>query len=212
MKIGILGSGIVGETLGSGFLKHGHEVMAGSRSPEKLAKWAAENPGAKTGSFQEAAAFGELIVLAVGGSVARDALALAGGADLEGKTIFDATNPVSGPPQKGVLPLFTTSTMSLMETLQSAYPKARFVKIFNSVGAASMVNPEFPDGKPTMFICGNDAGAKETAAKILDSFGWETADMGDAESARAIEPLCVLWCIPFFQKKEMTHAFRLLRR
>jgi predicted dinucleotide-binding enzyme len=97
-----------------------------------------------------------------------------------------------------------------MEQLQAHFPEAHFVKAFNSVGSARMVNPEFEGGKPTMFICGNNDGAKRIVAAILDQFGWEIADMGAVESARAIEPLSVLWCIPGFLRNEWTHAFKLL--
>jgi predicted dinucleotide-binding enzyme len=88
---------------------------------------------------------------------------------------------------------------------------ARFVKAFNSVGSALMVNPQFGSDRPTMFVCGNDDAAKNTVSEILDQFGWETADMGKVEAARAIEPLCMLWCIPGFLRNEWTHAFKLLR-
>ena len=103
-------------------------------------------------------------------------------------------------------------TDSLMERLQKAYPEAHFVKAFNSVGNAQMVNPQFAGGRPTMFICGNDAGAKKTVTRILDQFGWDTEDMGAVEAARAIEPLCMLWCIPGVGKGDWSpHAFKLLR-
>ena len=85
------------------------------------------------------------------------------------------------------------------------------MKAFNSVGAAAMVNPAFAAGKPSMFICGNDPGAKAEVGGILDQFGWETEDMGGVEAARAIEPLCMLWCIPGFQKNDWAHAFKMLR-
>ncbi len=212
MKIGVLGSGVVAKTLASGFLKHGHEVMIGTRTPDKLADWGAQNPGGATGTFADASAFGELLVLAVKGSASAEALRLAGAQYLEGKTIVDATNPIAdAPPDHGVLKFFTTYNESLMEQLQREFPSANFVKAFNSVGAASMVNPEFPGGKPTMFICGNSEAAKKQVGTILDQFGWETADMGSVESARAIEPLCMLWCIPGFTRNEWTHAFKLLR-
>ena len=125
--------------------------------------------------------------------------------------MIDATNPISGPPQNGVLSFFTSLDKSLMELLQRQFPKARFVKAFNSVGNARMVDPDFGGVRPTMFICGNDSAAKSTVARILDQFGWETEDMGGVEAARAIEPLCILWCIPGFLRNEWTHAFKLLK-
>jgi hypothetical protein len=211
MKIGVIGSGDVAQTLAAGFIKHGHQVKVGSRTPDKLAEWAAKNPAASLGSFADAAQFGELLVLAVSGKVAADALRLAGAANLAGKTVIDVTNPIGdGPPVNGVLPFFTDFKESLMEKLQHEFSDAHFVKAFNSVGAPAMVNPKFGGVKPTMFIAGNDEAARKAVTGILDQFGWETADMGTAEAARAIEPLCMLWCIPGFIRNQWTHAFKLL--
>jgi hypothetical protein len=211
MRIGILGSGDVARSLAIGFLSHGHEVMLGTRRPDKLMDWLAKNPKSEVGSFADAASFGELLVLAVKGAVAADALRAADSGSLKGKTIIDATNPIAdAPPQNGVLRFFTTLDESLMERLQKEFVEARFVKAFNSVGNACMVNPQFKGGKPTMFICGNDEGAKRIVSGVLDQFGWETADMGGVEAARAIEPLCILWCIPGFLRQDWVHAFKLL--
>jgi predicted dinucleotide-binding enzyme len=213
VKVGILGSGDVARTLATGFLKHGHQVTLGSRTPEKLQDWAAANPRGKTGTFAAAAESGEVIVLAVKGTAAWEALRLAGETSLAGKVVIDACNPIAdAPPTNGVLKFFTSLNESLMEQLQRNFPQAHFVKAFNSVGAAFMVNPEFKEGKPTMFICGNDDAAKKKVTAILDQFGWETADMGVAEAARAIEPLCMLWCIPGFLRNQWTHAFKLLKK
>ena len=213
MKIAVIGSGIVAQTLGGGFLGHGHQVALGTRDPAKLAEWSAKNHAAKILGFAEAAAFGEVVVLAVGGAVALDALALVGAPGIAGKTVIDACNPIGGgPPVHGVLSYFTTHQDSLMERLQRAYPAAHFVKAFNSVGAGQMVNPVFAGGKPTMFICGDDAAAKATVTKLLDQLGWESEDMGPVEAARAIEPLCMLWCIPGIARGDWSpHAFKLLR-
>ena len=213
MKVGVLGSGDVAKVLSSGFLKHGHEVKIGSRSPAKLAEWSAQNPGSTTGTFAEAAQFGEFIVLAVKGKVAGEALTLAGRKHLAGKTVMDACNPIEdAPPTNGVLRFFTDLNESLMEKLQRQFAEANFVKAFNSVGAPRMINPKFAEGRPTMFICGNNAAAKEQVAQICEQFGWDVADMGSAEAARAIEPLCMLWCIPGFTKNQWTHAFKLLTK
>ena len=214
MKVGVLGSGVVGQVLADGFLKHGHEVMRGSRDPAKLADWQ-KGAGARgrTGTFAEAARFGELVVLAVKGTAAKGVVEGCAGA-LDGKPVVDTTNPIAdAPPEKGVLRFFTGPNESLLETLQARAPKARFVKAFSSVGSALMVNPELPGGKPTMFVCGDDDAAKrQVRAAMLDPFGWETEDLGAAAAARAIEPLCMLWCIPGFLKNDWVHAFKLLRR
>ena len=212
MKVGILGSGAVAKSLAAGFIKHGHGVMLGTRTAAKLAEWAGQHPAARVGTTADAAAFGEIVVLAVKGTAASEALRAAGAAHLAGKTIVDATNPIAPePPVNGVLKFFTTLDDSLMERLQREFPDARFVKAFSSVGSACMVDPKFAGGKPTMFICGNDESAKQVVRGILDAFGWETEDMGGVEAARAIEPLCMLWCIPGFVKQDWVHAFKMLR-
>jgi predicted dinucleotide-binding enzyme len=214
MKVGVLGSGTVGQTLAAGFLKHGHEAMIGTREPAKLADWNKANPKGRVGSGSEAAAFGEILVLAVKGGAAAKVLREAGVANLKGKTIVDACNPLTdAPPVHGVLSCTTGPNESLMEQLQKEFSEAHLVKAFNSVGAGQMVNPQYPGGvKPTMFICGDNEGAKKTVTGILDQFGWETVDMGAVEAARGIEPLAVLWCTLGFTKNEWTHAFKLLRK
>ena len=211
MKVGVLGTGEVGRTLAEGFIKHGHEVMVGSRTAAKLNDWAKNNPKAKTGTFADAAAFGEVVVLAVKGAVAREALNLAKPENLRGKTVIDATNPIdTAPPENGVLRFFTDLSMSLMEQLQAHVPDANFVKAFSCVGSFLMVDPQVVGGPPTMFICGNDEPAKRTVRTILEQFGWEVSDMGKAEAARAIEPLCILWCIPGFLSNDWGHALKML--
>jgi len=211
-KIAILGSGTVGDTLAKGFLSFGHAVMRGTRDPSKLEKWKAEAQGdASIGSFADAAAWGEIIVLAVKGTAAEATIDQAGASALAGKIVLDATNPISDEqPDRGVLRYFTAANESLMERLQRKAPDARFVKAFNSVGAAFMVRPQF-NPTPTMFICGDDAGAKQTATEILTRFGWEAVDMGGVEVARPIEALCQLWCAPGFLKQDWAHAFKYLR-
>ncbi len=213
MKIGVLGSGVVGETLANGFLKHGHEVMRGSRDPGKLAGWeAGAGPKASAGTMPETARFGEVVVLAVKGTAAV-ATAEACASALAGKTVIDTTNPIAeAPPVSGVLQLFTRLDASLMEDLQRRVPQARFVKAFSCVGSALMIDPQLPGGKPTMFVCGNDDGAKRQVTGLLAELGWETEDAGRVEAARAIEPLCMLWCIPGFLRNDWVHAFKVLRR
>jgi len=212
-KIGILGSGVVAQALASGFLKHGFEVMIGTRDVTKLDEWkAAAGAKAKVGSFYDAAGFGDIVVLSVSGLAAEEVLKIAGINNFDGKTVIDTTNPIAAePPVNGVLKYFTNLDESLMEKLQKVAFHGNFVKAFNSIGSAFMVNPSFPEGKPSMFICGNSDAAKEEVKEILDIFGWDVADMGKVEAARAIEPLAMLWCIPGFLNNQWTHAFKLLK-
>lgn len=211
-RVAVLGSGVVGQVLADGFLEHGYQVMRGSRQADRLAAWQAKaGSRASVGVFAEAARFGDLVVLAVKGTAAETVLDLCGRDALASKTIIDTTNPIAdAPPSNGVIHFFTTLEESLMERLQRRAPEARFVKAFSCVGNAMMVNPRLAGGPPTMFICGNDARAKADVKAILDQFGWQTSDMGSVEAARAIEPLCILWCIPGFLQNRWTHAFKLL--
>lgn len=214
MKIGIIGSGVVGQVLAKAFHAEGHQVRLGTRDVQKaeLKKFISENPEIGVAVFDQAASFAEIIVLATGGSVTLDAIRLTGTEHFSGKIVIDTTNPISkDAPENGVLKYFTTLNRSLFEDIQQLLPDAKLVKAFNSVGNAYMYKPSFPGGKPTMFICGNDTAAKKTVTEILTAFGWETEDMGKAESARAIEPLCILWCIPGFIHNQWTHAFKLLK-
>ncbi len=215
MKVGIIGSGIVGRVLASAFLKEGNEVMLGTRdvTKEEVVKWKNENAGGQTGDFAATASFGKIIVLATGGAVTEAAIKLAGIENFSGKVVIDATNPIAPlPPVNGVLSFFTAADESLMEKIQAVIPDAKLVKAFNSVGNAFMYKPDFGGIKPTMFICGNDEEAKRIVTGILDAFGWETEDMGKNEAARAIEPLCILWCIPGILHNQWTHAFKLLKK
>jgi 8-hydroxy-5-deazaflavin:NADPH oxidoreductase len=211
-KVAVLGSGQVGDVLSTGFLAHGYAVMRGSREPQKLQAWKAAAKGeAAIGTYEEAAKWGELVVLAVKGLVAEDVLDQCGLANLAGKTVIDTTNPIAGePPDNGVIRYFTNANESLMERLQKKAPQVNFVKAFNSIGNVFMVNPKF-DTKPTMFICGNNAAAKNEVSEVLIKFGWDPEDMGGVEGARPIESLCILWCIPGFLRNEWAHVFKLLR-
>lgn len=216
MKIGVIGSGQVGRTLATALLKENHEIMLGTRdvSNPAVISWRADpdNQNGLVGTFGETAAFGEAIVVAVKGTKAIDALELAGLGNFSSKVVIDVTNPIAdAPPVNGVLSFFTNTNESLMELIQGRIPDARVVKAFNSVGSDFMYKPAFSDGWPSMFICGNDDEAKEIVKNILTSFGWDTEDMGKAEAARAIEPLCILWCIPGFLRNDWFHAFRVMR-
>jgi predicted dinucleotide-binding enzyme len=211
-KIGLIGSGKVGEVLGDGFLAHGHPVMRGTREPAKLAAWQASAKGeASVGTVAEAAAWGEIIVLAVKGTGAEQAIADAGPANLAGKLVIDTTNPIAdAPPKNGALSYFTATNESLIQRLQSQAPQAKFVKAWNSVGNAVMVNPKLGT-TPSMFICGNDAGAKQEASEILATFGHEAVDVGGVELGYAVEALCILWCAPGFLRNDWVHAFKYLK-
>lgn len=213
VKVGILGSGDVGKVLAKGFLKNGYQVAIGSDHAEKLAEFKRENPEMETATFEQAAQSGDIVVVCVKGTVAEKIVEKVK-RHLTGKTVIDTTNPIAdAPPQNGVLKYFTSLEESLMERLQTIAPDAQFVKAFNSIGSALMVNPEFGDDtKPTMFICGNNDDAKKKVHEILEKFGFEVEDMGKVESARAIEPLCILWCIPGFLRNEWSHAFKLLKK
>ncbi|HZD95893.1 MAG TPA: NAD(P)-binding domain-containing protein [Candidatus Sulfotelmatobacter sp.] len=205
-KVAVLGTGEVGITLAVGFEKHGYAVVMGTKTPGKKIEWSGT-----VVTYEEAAQNGEILVLAVKGTAA-EGVVKAVAPHASGKTVIDVVNPISdAPPQKGVLNFFTTLDDSLMERLQRLAPQANFVKAFNSVGSDLMINPQLKGGPPSMFICGNSEPAKKEVTSILTAFGWETEDMGGVEAARAIEPLCILWCIPGFTRNEWTHAFKLIR-
>ncbi len=212
-KVAILGSGMVGQTLARGFLRYGNDVAIGTQNPTKKIDWdqaTGKSPDVTT--YEQAAQGADILVLAVKGTVAEDVVK-AVAAHASGKTVIDAANPIAElPPENGVLRFFTNLDESLMERLQKLVPTAHFVKAFNSVGSARMVNPDFAGIRPTMFICGNDAAAKQEVSTILDQFGWDVEDMGSVQAARAIEPLCMLWYIPGFLKNEWSHAFKLLKK
>ncbi len=210
-RFGILGSGDVGQALAKGFATNGYEVRIGTRFPGKLAKFS-KRTGIPEGTFDQVAAWAEAAVLAVLGKAALEAVRLAGSENLREKLVIDTTNPISDePPEDGVLRYFTGPNDSLMERLQSSFPQIKFVKAFNSVGSSLMVHPMLSGGPPTMFYCGNDAGAKAVVGHVIEQFGWEGVDMGGVVAARALEPLAQLWCIPGFRQDEWMHAFRLLR-
>lgn len=214
MKIGIIGSAAVGQTLAKAFKSEGYDVMLGTRntSKEEVVKFKNENAGIHIGTFKETAAFGEILMLATAGSVIEEAIKLAGVENFGTKVVIDATNPIApAPPVNGVLKFFTSLEDSLMERIEKLIPGAKVVKAFNSVGNALMYKPKLQGGTPTMFICGNDEEAKKKVTDILTAFGWETEDLGKAEAARAIEPLCILWCIPGFLKNDWVHAYKVLK-
>jgi predicted dinucleotide-binding enzyme len=214
MKIGIMGTGDVGQALGRGFVSLGHEVKMGSRDVgnEKSRAWAAKTgERASAGTFADAAAFADLAVLATLWSGTENALHLAGARNLAGKVVIDATNPLvfrhNAPPA-----LALGHTDSGGEQVQRWLPESRVVKCFNIVGHAHMVHPDFPGGPPDMFLCGNDAAAKRTVTEICQAFGWPVIDIGGIEGARLLEPICILWVLYGLQTSSWNHAFKLLRK
>jgi 8-hydroxy-5-deazaflavin:NADPH oxidoreductase len=214
-KIGVLGSGIVGRTLAEGFLKHGYDVMLGTRDPSRgdMPAWLHAHPGAKAASFRETAVFGDIVVLAVLGRAVEEVIQLAGSDHLTGKILIDTTNPLADTePVNGLLEFTTGPNESLGEKVQAWLPNAHVVKAFNSVGSALMINPKFEQGPPTMFLCGNNPHAKEAVSGIIAQFGWEPFDCGDIAASRAVEPLCLLWLLPGFLRNDWYHAFKMLTR
>jgi len=214
MKVGVLGSGDVGQALGRGFASRGHEVKLGSRSPnsEKLQAWLKKAGGkSSTGTFAEAAAHGELIVLATLGTGTEEALDLAGPEKFSGKVIIDATNPLDF--SRGMPPgLFVGLTDSLGERIQRKLPSAKVVKCFNTIGNVQMVDPKFVDGQAEMMICGNDAAAKQQVAEIVKSFGWPgVIDIGGIEQARWLEALVPLWVGVGAALNTWKHGIKVLR-
>ncbi len=212
MKVGIFGSGDVAKSFARGFLKEGHEVMLGSREPEKLTSWVRESgQSSSSGSFSETAEFGELLVIAVNGAKAVEALQMAGVSNFNGKVVIDATNPLdmsSGIPPKLIGGLGSSSG----ELIQRALPNAPVVKAFNSVGNAHFYKPQFAGGPPDMFICGNDAKAKEQVVHICKDFGWNSIDIGGIEFSHYLEALAMIWIITAFAGGHWNQAFKLMRK
>jgi predicted dinucleotide-binding enzyme len=216
MKIGILGSGDVGRKLADGFLEIGDTIKIGSRNPnqEKITEWMAKHDKAKvsSGTFAQAASFGELDVIATSWAGSVDAIRMADPKNFAGKVVIDVTNPLDF--SKGMPPrLAIGHTDSAGETVQRMLPDSKVVKAFNIVGNPHFIHPDFPGGPPTMFICGNDDQAKKTVIdNILAKFGWETIDIGGIEGARLLEPLAFLWIMHYFRTGNGNHAFKLLRK
>lgn len=211
IRVGILGSGDVGRALARGFAGLGHDVKIGSRDPEKLAEFVASaGPRISSGTFAEAAQFGDVVVLATLGTGTEDAIRLAGVDAFDGKVVIDTTNPLDF--STGMPRLSIGHTDSLGEVVQRLLPKARVVKAFNTVGNAHMVHPQFAGGPPDMFIAGNDADAKKFVAQICEHFGWGVVDLGGIESSRYLEPMCLAWVMHGILAKSWNHAFKLLQQ
>ena len=211
MNVGIIGSGDVGQKLGDGFIELGHRVMIGSRDTGKLSAWVGKHRDrASAGSFSQAAEFGDLVVIATLWAGTKSAIEMAGAKNFAGKVVIDVTNPLdfsSMPPKIAV-----GGNDSAGETVQRLLPGAKVIKAFNTVGNPHFVHPQFQEGKPTMFICGNDEGAKKTVTDVVTAFGWDCVDIGDIEGSRQLEQLAMLWIIYYFRTNTGNHAFKLLRK
>ncbi len=213
-RIGILGTGDVGQSLGKGFCDQGHEVRMGTRDPagDKVRAWVAANgPRASAGTFAEAAEFAEVAVVATLWSGTESALRLAGPERLAGKVVIDATNPLAFVPNAPP-GLAVGHTDSAGEQVQRWLPAARVVKAFNTVGAPHMVHPRFPGGPPDMFICGDDDDAKRVVTELCVAFGWQVIDVGGIAGARLLEPLCLVWLQYGIRSGSWNHAFKMLHR
>ena len=213
MRVGVLGSGQVGQRLAAGFRGRGHEVMIGSRDPAKpeLVRWlSGEGAGIEAGTFAAAAAHGELVVLAVLGNAAEQAIAEAGPETFSGKVVIDAMNPLDfsgGFPPK----LSIAGQDSLGERVQRALPDARVVKAFNTIGSPYFVDPSFSNGHPTMLIAGDNEDAKRGVADVLADFGWsQTVDIGGIEGSRELEAICIAWVKIGGARGAWDHGFSLL--
>jgi 8-hydroxy-5-deazaflavin:NADPH oxidoreductase len=222
MKVGILGSGDVGRRLGDGLIELGHMVKIGTRDPNKdeVVQWVSNHVGgeeeegkALSGTFAEAASFGEMIVIATSWDGTSNAIKMADPKNFAGKEVIDVTNPLDF--SKGMPPrLAVGHTDSAGEIVQRLLSESKVVKAFNIVGNPHMVHPNFlQGGPPTMFICGNDENAKKTITdSILTPFGWQTIDIGGIEESRLLEPLALLWISYYFRTNNGNHAFKLLRK
>jgi predicted dinucleotide-binding enzyme len=211
VKVGILGSSDVGKSFARGFGALGHEVVIGSRSPEKLSDFVGgEADRVTSGTFEEAARSGDLIVLATHGMATEEAIAMAGKSNFDNKVVIDATNPLD---QSGGIPRLAIGfTDSLGEQIQRAIPNARVVKAFNTVGNALFFKPELPGGPPDMFIGGNDAAAKKLVSQVCEAFGWGVIDLGGIEASRYLEPMCMAWVLHGVISGTWMHAFKMLHK
>ena len=212
-QVGVLGSGEVGRRLAAGFTSRGHAVMIGTRDPDKreLREWlSGEGAGIEAATFAQTAAHGELLVLAVLGDAAEQAIADAGPANFSGKVVIDAMNPLdfsAGFPPK----LSIAGEDSLGERVQRALPDAKIVKAFNTIGNQYFVDPSLSEGLPTMLIAGNDEDAKRTVGDVLADFGWpDPIDIGGIEGSRELEAICIAWVKIGGRRGAWDHGFKLL--
>lgn len=217
MKIGVIGTGDVGRTLAAGLARRGHLVMIGSRDPaiDKVQSWLTETGhGSQAGTFSRAAAFGDIVILSVNWAHIEDVIRLAGEYNFADKLVIDTSNPLRFEADGQPPVLAVAHTDSAGECIQRWLPDAHIVKAFNIVGHPHMVDPDFPDGRPDMFICGNNVDAKEIATGVIESLGWpEPIDFGGIEMSRYLEQLAMVWITHFFNNGfNPNHAFKLLRK
>ena len=219
MRVGIIGSGEVGQVLGRGFAARSHNVMIGSRTPdsEKITSWLKETEASdgetSSGTFRAVTQFGELVVLATLWAGTENAIELAGAENFEGKTVIDVTNPMDY--SLGMPPFLTHGNNdSGSEQIQRWLPKAMVVKAFNIVNSADMVDPDYRGGKPDMFVCGNDEKARASVADICKDFGWKrVTDIGDLKAARHLEALANFWVhLAMVRNGTWRQAFSLLTK
>jgi predicted dinucleotide-binding enzyme len=209
MKIGILGSGDVGRALAKAFASEGHEVTIATRDVKGPKSADLQKLGLKVDSFASTAKFAEVAVLATLWAGTKDAIALAGPKNLAGKVVIDVTNPLDF---AGGMPptLAISGNDSGGEQVQGWLKESQVVKAFNTVGNEHMYKPSFGKQTPTMFYCGNNAGAKEVVKTILLEFGWQPCDVGDINGSRELEALCILWVKIGMQSGNWANAFKVL--
>jgi len=199
MKIAVLGTGMVGDTIGSKLIELGHEVKMGSRTAgnEKAMAWVSKHKkNASEGTFEDAAKFGEIVFNCTNGMGSLEALKQAGASNLQGKVMIDISNPLDF--SKGMPPsLSVCNTSSLGEEIQKSFPEVKVVKALNTLNCSLMVNPgSLAGGDHNIFICGNDEGAKKQAKDLLEQFGWKSnaiIDLGDITAARGTEMILPIW-------------------
>ena len=213
MKAAVLGTGVVGDSIGTKLVQLGHRTKMGSRTAtnEKAAAWVKKNgESASQGTFADAAAFGEIVFLCTKGEGTLEAVRGAGAANLKGKVVVDITNPLDF--SHGMPPsLLLCNTTSLGEELQKALPDALVVKTLNTVNCEVMVNPRKTGGDPTMFMCGNSAEAKAKVRALLQEFGWkDILDVGDIKSSRGLEMVLPLWVQTYMATGNGYFGFKVL--
>ena len=214
MKIGILGSGNVGKSLASGFLKLGYEVKIGTRNPEKLKEWSQkEGKGLSVGSFSEAAGFGEMAVIATMWGGTENAIKMANKNNFSNKIVIDTTNPLKTEKEGEAPTLAVAYPQSAGILVQKWLPDAKVVKAFNTVGSHYMTNPKLQEGTPDLFIAGNNLEAKNKVKEIASALGWKDIhDLGNIEQSHLLEAIAMAWIKHGFNNKDWNHAWKMLKK